>query len=155
VLLLTAVVISLLRKLIPTRVRIITYMITIASGVIIVDSVLKAYFPPISKALGPYVGLIITNCIIMGRAEGFFAQNDLKFSLLDALANGFAYTYTLVSIAVVREVLGFGTFLGCQVMPDGFVKWVVMAAPAGAFFLLGIFLWITRTLANIRPPGKG
>ncbi len=155
VLVLTAVVISSLRKLIPTRVRIITYMITIASGVIIVDSVLKAFFPPVSKALGPYVGLIITNCIIMGRAEGFFAQNEVKLSLLDALANGFAYTYTLVSIAVVREVLGFGTFMGFQVMPDGFVKWVVMAAPAGAFFLLGIFLWITRTLANIRPPGKG
>jgi Na+-transporting NADH:ubiquinone oxidoreductase subunit D len=154
VLLLTAVVISLLRKLIPTRVRIITYMITIASGVIIVDSVLKAYFPPISKSLGPYVGLIITNCIIMGRAEAFFSQNELHFSLLDALANGIAYTYTLVSIAVVREVLGFGTLLGFQVMPDSFEKWVVMAAPAGAFFLLGIFLWITRTLANIRPPGR-
>jgi len=156
VLVLTAVVISSLRKLIPTRVRIITYMITIASGVIIVDRVLQAYFPPISAALGPYVGLIITNCIIMGRAEGFYAQNELKYSVLDALANGFAYTYTLISIAIVREVLGFGTFLGYQVMPkESFVTWSVMAAPAGAFFLLGIFLWITRTLANIRPPGKG
>jgi Na+-transporting NADH:ubiquinone oxidoreductase subunit D len=130
-------------------------MITISSGVIIVDRVLKAFFPAISVALGPYVGLIITNCIIMGRAEGFFAQNNLYYSLLDAIANGIGYTYTLVGIAICREVLAFGTLLGYAVMPDGWVNWSVMAAPAGAFFFLGIFLWIIRTMADITPPGKG
>jgi Na+-transporting NADH:ubiquinone oxidoreductase subunit D len=120
-----------------------------------VDRVLKAYFPAISQALGPYVGLIITNCIIMGRAEAFFVQNNTYHSVLDSIANGLAYTYTLVSIAVFREILGFGTLLGYRVMPGGWVNWSVMAAPAGAFFFLGVFLWITRTLANIAPPGKG
>jgi Na+-transporting NADH:ubiquinone oxidoreductase subunit D len=155
VLVLTSVMISVLRKLIPSRVRIIAYMITIASGVTIVDLVLKAYFPKISMAMGPYVALIITNCIIMGRAEAFFVQNTTYHSVLDAISNGLAYTYTLVAIAVVREVLAFGTLLGHRVVPDGWVDWVVMAAPAGAFFILAIFLWITRTLAGIEPPGKG
>ncbi len=155
VLILTAVLISILRKVIPSRVRIIVYMITISSGVIIVDRVLKAYFPGISQALGPYVGLIITNCIIMGRAEAFYAQNGTYHSLLDAVSNGFAYAYTLISIAIFREALGFGTVLGFRIMPDWWVNWSIMVAPAGAFFFLGVFLWITRTLANIEPPGKG
>ncbi len=153
VLLLTALIISILRTLIPSRVRIIIYMITIASGVTIVDLVLMAFFPTISEAMGPYVPLIITNCIIMGRAEAFFIQNSPRNALLDALANGFAYTYTLMSIAVIREILAFGTLLGFRVTPTGWVDWVVLAAPAGAFFVLGIFLWITRTMAGIEPPG--
>ncbi len=155
VLLLTGVLISLLRKLIPSRVRIITYMITIASGVTIVDLALKAVVPTISEALGPYVGLIITNCIIMGRAEAFFVQNDTYHSILDAIANGLAYTYTLVTIAIIREILAFGTLLGFQILPGTWMSWAIMAAPAGAFFLLGTFLWVTRTLADIEPPGKG
>lgn len=155
VLLLTAVLISLLRKLIPSRVRIITYMITIASGVTIVDLVLKAYFPAISAAMGPYVALIITNCIIMGRAEAFFVQNDTRHSILDALANGFAYTYTLIGIAVVREILAFGTLLNWTVTPAGWTNWVLMGVPAGAFFVLGIVLWIIREAADMKPPGKG
>ena len=153
VLLITSILISILRKLIPTRVRIITYMITIASGVTIVDLVLKATVPDISEALGPYVGLIITNCIIMGRAEAFFIQNSTLHSIMDAISNGLAYTYTLVSIAIIRELLAFGTFLGIRIMPGSWMNWAVMAAPAGAFFILGVFLWITRTLADIKPPG--
>ena len=154
VLLITAVLISLLRKFIPTRVRIITYMITIASGVTIVDLVLKATVPEISEALGPYVGLIITNCIIMGRAEAFFVQNSTFHSIVDAISNGIAYTYTLVAVAIIREVLAFGTLLGFRVMPDFWENWAIMAAPAGAFFILGIFLWIIRTMADIKPPGR-
>jgi len=152
VLVLTAIIISSLRKWVPGRVRIITYMITIASGVIIVDQVLKAFFPTISEAMGPYVGLIITNCIIMGRAEAFFIQNRTYNSVLDAIANGIGYTYALLAVAVVREVLAFGTLLGFRVMPGIWQNWAVMAMPAGAFFVLGTFLWITRTLADIEPP---
>ena len=144
----TAVLISLLRSFIPQRIRMITYMITIASFVIIVDRVLKAYYPTISESIGPYVGLIITNCIIMGRCEAFFVQNTFGQSLLDSLANGFGYTYTLVIIAIVREFLGFGTILNFQVMPDHWTRWVVMAMAPGAFFVLSIFIWITRTLAG-------
>jgi Na+-transporting NADH:ubiquinone oxidoreductase subunit D len=152
VLIITAIIISVLRKIIPSRVRIIIYMITIAAGVTIVDLVLKAYFPTISEAMGPYVPLIITNCMIMGRAEAFFVQNPPKLSLIDALANGFAYTYTLMAIAIFREIFAFGTLLGVRVTPTGWVDWVVLAAPAGAFFVLGVFLWITRTAAGVEPP---
>ena len=155
VMILTAAIISVLRKFIPSRVRIIVYMITIAAGVTIVDLVLMAFFPTISEAMGPYVPLIITNCIIMGRAEAFFIQNPPRLSLLDALANGLAYTYTLMAIAIVREIFAFGTLLGFRVTPANWVDWVVLAAPAGAFFVLGIFLWVVRTWAGIEPPGKG
>jgi Na+-transporting NADH:ubiquinone oxidoreductase subunit D len=154
VLLLTAIIISLLRNMIPSRVRIIIYMITIAAGVTIVDLVLMAYYPTISEAMGPYVPLIITNCMIMGRAEAFFVQNPPKLSLIDALANGFAYTYTLMAIAIFREIFAFGTLLGVKVTPANWVDWVVLAAPAGAFFVLGVFLWITRHLAGVEPPPK-
>ena len=148
VLVATAVIISLLRKLIPMRVRIITFMIVIATFVIIVDRFLKAFFPTISTAIGPYVGLIITNCIIMGRAEAFYIQNNVRLSVLDALANGAGYGYTLISIAVLRELLGFGSLMGIRIMPEGWTNWVVMSMAPGAFFLLGIFIWLTRTLAK-------
>ena len=149
VLLATALLISLLRKLIPSRVRMITYMVVIATFVIIVDRVLKAAVPDISRALGPYVGLIITNCIIMGRAEAFYVQNRIGQSLIDAFSNGLSYTYTLVIVAVVRELLGFGTILNFRVMPEGFTNWVVMAMAPGAFFVLAVFIWISRSIAGM------
>jgi len=151
VLIATAIIISLLRSLIPQRVRIITYMVVIASFVIIVDKVLQAYATTTSEAMGPYVGLIITNCIIMGRAEAFYVQNKMHHSILDAISNGIGYSYTLICIAVVRELLGFGTVLGIAIMPEGWTPWVVMTLAPGAFFLLGVFLWITRTVADIEP----
>ena len=153
VLIAAALIISLLRSLIPQRARIIVYMVIIATFVIIVDRALKAYFPDISRAIGPYVGRIITNGIIMGRAEAFYVQNSVGQSLLDSLANGFSYTYTLVSIAIIRELLGFGTLMGFQVMPAGFTKWVVMAMAPGAFFLVALFIWITRTIAGVEEEG--
>ena len=148
VLLATGLLVAALRRLIPTRVRMITYMIIIATFVIVVDRTLNALFPDIREAIGPYVGLIITNCIIMGRAEAFYIQNRVGQSLLDAFSNGFSYTYTLVSVAVVRELLGFGTILGFRVMPAGFTNWVVMAMAPGAFFVLAVFIWISRSLAG-------
>ncbi len=155
VLIATAIIISSLKSLIPPRVRIITYMITIASFVIIVDKFLQAFYPGISEAVGPYVGLIITNCIIMGRAEAFYIQNNLYQSLVDAIANGLGYSYTLIAIAVVREILGFGTLLGMRIMPGGWENWVVMSMAPGAFFLLGIAIWISRTLAEAKSEDEG
>ena len=148
VLIATAIIISSLRNMIPQRVRIITYMIVIASFVIIVDRFLNAYFPGISEAVGPYVGLIITNCIIMGRAESFFIQNTVSQSVLDAIANGLSYSYTLIFIAIFRELLGFGTLLGWQIMPNGWENWVVMTMAPGAFFLLGLSIWILRSIQD-------
>lgn len=148
VLIATSIFISGLRTLIPQRARIITYMIVIASFVIIVQKVLEAFFPTISEQLGPYVGLIITNCIIMGRAEAFYIQNPVKLSVIDAVANGLAYSYTLIAIAILREVLGFGTLLGMKVTPAGWENWVVMSMAPGAFFLLGVAIWISRTITE-------
>ena len=148
VLVATAILISLLRNFIPQRIRIITYMLTIASFVIIVDKILKAFYPVISESIGPYVGLIITNCIIMGRCEAFYIQNNVFQSVLDAIANAIGYTYTLVSIAIVREFLGFGTILRFEIMPKDATRWIVMSMAPGAFFVLAIFIWITRTLAK-------
>jgi len=149
VLVATAIIISSLRKFIPQRIRMITYMLTIASFVIIVDKYLKAFYPVISESIGPYIGLIITNCIIMGRCEAFYIQNKLRYAILDALANGFGYAYTLIVIAVVREFLGFGTILNIELMPADWTRWVVMAMAPGAFFVLSIFIWITRYMAKI------
>jgi Na+-transporting NADH:ubiquinone oxidoreductase subunit D len=151
----TAIIISLLRNMIPARARMITYMVAIAAFVIIVDRFLRAYFPDISEAIGPYVGLIITNCILMGRAEAFYIQNPLGVSVLDGFAMGIGYSYALISIGIIREILGFGTLLGIRVMPSNWENWVVLTLASGAFFLLGIFLWITRTLAKLDPEKRG
>jgi Na+-transporting NADH:ubiquinone oxidoreductase subunit D len=151
----TALLIAALRKLIPGRVRMIAYMIIIATFVIVVDRVLKAMFPDISRAIGPYVGLIITNCILMGRAEAFYVSNGVGLSIIDAIFNGLGYTYTLVLVSVIRELLGFGTILGMQVMPATFNKWVIMAMAPGAFFVVSLFIWITRTLAKMDPDKQG
>jgi Na+-transporting NADH:ubiquinone oxidoreductase subunit D len=155
VLVATALFISSLRKLIPQRVRIITYMIVIASFVIIVQMFLDAFLPTISEALGPYVALIITNCIIMGRAEAFYIQNKVSLSIIDAVANGMSYTYTLVMIAMIREVLGFGTLAGFKVTPEGWENWVVMIMAPGGFFLLGISIWISKTISEGKSEEEG
>jgi len=148
VLLATALIISSLRSLIPQRARIITYMITIASFVIIVQKFLDAFTPAISKALGAYVALIITNCILMGRAEAFYVTRGVRHSVMDALGNGIGYSTTLIAIAAVREVLGFGTLLGFKVTPAGWENLVVMTLAPGAFFLLGTAIWISRTISE-------
>lgn len=151
VLVCSSVVVSFLRKLIPSQYRIITYMIIVSTLVIFVDQCLKAFFPVISKQLGPYVALIITNCIIMGRQEAFSIKHSPAYSILDSIGNGFSYTYSLLIIASVREVLAFGTFFNIQVMPKGFDNWIVMAMAPGAFFILAIYIWIFRIGAKLQP----
>jgi Na+-transporting NADH:ubiquinone oxidoreductase subunit D len=121
----------------------------------VVDRVLKAMFPDISRAIGPYVGLIITNCILMGRAEAFYVSNGVGLSIIDGVFNGLGYSYTLIAVAAVRELLGFGTILGMQVMPAAFNKWVIMAMAPGAFFVVALFIWVTRTLARMDPDKQG
>lgn len=140
--------VSLFRNTIPGRVRMLAYMTIIATFVICVDRFLQAFFPPISQAMGPYVGLIITNCILMGRAEAFAIKNDPWLSALDGLGCGIGYTFMLILMALVREPVGFGTILGHRIMPHAWVNWVVMTIAPGAFFLLGIYLWIFRTIAK-------
>ena len=141
--------VSLIRTHVPTNIRIIVQMTVIASLVIIVDQVLKAYAFDISKQLSVFVGLIITNCIIMGRAEAFAMKNGVGTSLLDGIGNGIGYSVILLVVAVIRELFGSGTLLGVEVFslvaeggwyaPNG-----LMLLPPSAFFIIGIFIWVLR-----------
>ena len=141
---LSGLTVSILRKAIPSRVRMMAETLIIAAYVIIVDIVLKAYLPDISRQLGPYVGLIITNCIIMGRAEAFAMNNPPGLSLVDGLASGIGYSYVLLVIAFFRELLGSGSILGFQVLGDLWTNWAIMIMPPGAFFMLAIFIWFVK-----------
>jgi len=133
---------SLIRRYIPARIRMMVETMIIATFVIIVDIMLKAFVPDIWKQLGPYVGLIITNCIIMGRAEAFALNNTPGLSLIDGLASGMGYAYVLIIIAFVRELLGTGSIWGIRVLGDWWVNWSIMIMPPGAFFMLAIFIWV-------------
>ena len=151
---LTSFTISLLRNFIPVRIRMIVQVVIIACYVMMIDILIKAVAPDIHRFIGPYVGLIITNCIIMGRAEAFASQNKPLASLLDGFACGLGYTAVLVAIAVVREIMGFGTVLG-YVLPARDLwwhQWTIMVMPPGAFFMLAILTWIARArLAKEEP----
>ncbi len=151
VIILSSLAVSVLRKFIPPQYRIITYMIVISTLVIFVDQYLKAYFPRISTQLGPYVALIITNCIVMGRHEAFASKNPMHYSVVDAIGNGLSYAYTLIIIAAIREILAFGSIINIKILPQSFDKWVVMAMAPGAFFLLALYIWIFRTVAKLQP----
>ena len=121
--------------------------------VIIVDIFLRAYMPEMSKTLGAYVGLIITNCIIMGRAEGFAISNPPVASFVDGAAAGIGYTLVLLSVAFFREILGFGSIFGINIMPAGFVPWTMMVMPPGAFFILPIIMWVVYNLVVKKKEG--
>ncbi len=147
----SSLTVSLLRRVIPARIRMMVQVMIIATYVIVIDLLLQAFLPEISRRLGPYVGLIITNCIIMGRAEAFATKNPPWPSFLDGLAMGLGYAVVLTSIAVVRELLGFGSLFGFTVMPQGFTRWTVLAMAPGAFFMLGLVTWAMNALD---PPSK-
>jgi len=141
----SSLTVSLLRTYTPLRIRMMVQTLIIASYVIIVDIVIKAYLPDISEALGPYVGLIITNCIVMGRCEAFAKNNPPWPSLIDGIAVGLGYAFVLTTIAIFREILGFGTIFGLRVMPAGFTPWTIMIMAPGAFFMLGLFIWMVKS----------
>jgi len=140
VLILSSLVVSSIKKLIPNQVRIATFIVIIASFVTIADRFLAAFFPPISKALGPYVPLIVVNCIILGRQEAFSSKNSIGRSLIDALGMSTGFILALFVLSSIREILGSGTFLGLQVMGSWFKPWIIMILPAGAFITLGVLL---------------
>ncbi|PIE22676.1 MAG: NADH:ubiquinone reductase (Na(+)-transporting) subunit D [Planctomycetota bacterium] len=142
--------VSLLRNKIPPSIRIIVQLTIIASLVIVTDQVLKAFVFEISKQLSVFVGLIITNCIVMGRAEGYAMQNRPWLSFLDGIGNGIGYALVLLGVAFFRELLGSGRIFGAQVLPlDTENGWYtpngLMVLAPGAFFLIGLFIWALRT----------
>jgi len=153
----SSLTISALRNYIPRRIRMIVQVLIIASYVMMVDIIIKALNPDIHRFIGPYVGLIITNCIIMGRAEAFASQNRPWSSFLDGIASGLGYSLILVAIALIREPLGFGTILG-YALPAREIwwhQWTIMVMPPGAFFMLAIATWIGRNLSPATPKRQG
>jgi Na+-transporting NADH:ubiquinone oxidoreductase subunit D len=142
--------ISLLRNHMPGSVRIVIQMTIIASGVIIVDEVLQAYAPDTARTLSVFVGLIVTNCIVLGRAEAFAVKNNVWMSLLDGIGNGLGYGFVLIVVAVVRELFGAGTILGIQILPlaqngGWYVPNQLLLLPPSAFFIIGFMIWYLRT----------
>ena len=148
---LSSLVCSLLRNTIPNRIRIIVQLVVVAMMVILVDQILKAYAYSVSKTLSVYIGLIITNCIVMGRIEAFALGNKPGASLLDGLGNGVGYAMILVIVAFFRELLGSGTLFGFQVIPQafydfGYVNNGLMILPPMALILLGCIIWVQRSI---------
>ena len=146
-------IVSLIRNWIPNRIRIIVQLLIVASLVILVDQVLKAYAYDVSKQLSVFVGLIITNCIIMGRLEAFALGNGPWKAILDGFGNGIGYSLILVAVGAFREVFGAGTLLGYSVIPQslydvGYVNNGLMVLAPGAFFLLGLIVWLQRYITG-------
>ena len=139
------VTISLLRNVIPHSIRIIVQLTVIASLVILVDLFLKAYMFEMSKQLSVFVALIITNCIVMGRADAFAMQNNVKDSFIDGVANGLGYGLILILVAIFRELFGSGTLLGFTIFPEAYIGNGLMLLAPGAFIILGLIIWVQRT----------
>ena len=143
---LSSLVVSLLRNSIPNRVRIIVQLVVVAMMVILVDQTLKAYAYAVGKQLSVYIGLIITNCIVMGRIEAFALGNKPFPSLLDGLANGAGYGLILIIVAFFRELLGSGTLLGFRVLPESYVPNNLVILPPMALIILGCIVWVQRSI---------
>ncbi len=142
--------ISLIRHHLPSSVRIIVQITIIASAVIVVDQLLKAYLPETARILSVFVGLIVTNCIVLGRAGSFAMQNPVGISILDGVGNGLGYSMILVIVASIRELIGAGSLLGIQILPlttDGgwYVPNEMLLLPPSAFFIIGCLIWIIRS----------
>lgn len=145
-------VISLFRKLIPNDARIPIFIIVIAAFTTMVDLSMQAYFPALSKSMGVFIPLIVVNCIIMGRVEAFASKEKPLDAVVDALGMGFGYTWVLIGIAALRELLGNGTLLGAQIMPEAFQPILFFTLPPGGFMVFALFislnLWLKKKITN-------
>jgi len=144
------VCISMIRNHLPNSVRIIVQVTIIATGVIVVDELLKAFAPDTAKTLSVFVGLIVTNCIVLGRAEAFAVQNSVARSFLDGIGNGLGYSLVLIIVASIRELFGAGTLLGVEILPllqngGWYAPIQLMLLPPSAFFIIGFMIWIIRS----------
>ena len=149
VLLMSEIIISIFRKLIPESIRIPIFIIVIASFTTIVDLLMQAYLPSLSEAMGVFIPLIVVNCIIMGRVESFASKHGPLEAACDALGMGFGYLWVLCGISLVRELLGSGVFFGLQVIPEDSVITFFARAPGG-FFVFGMFIAVTKAIKNVR-----
>ncbi len=144
------IMVSLMRDKLKPHLRILMFTLTIATFVTIADLLLKAFQPDMSAALGPYVPLIIVNCIIIARAEACASKNPILLSIVDALSMGAGFTVALCVLAGIREVLGTGKFFDIQVMPKAFVPWAALSMPVGAFLALGFLLGLVTLITKKR-----
>lgn len=144
------VCISLIRNHLPNSVRIIVQMTIIATGVIVVDELLKAFAPETARTLSVFVGLIVTNCIVLGRAESFAVKNNVAMSFLDGIGNGLGYSLVLIVVASIRELFGAGTLLGVEILPlaqngGWYIPNGMLLLPPSAFFIIGFLIWVIRS----------
>ena len=150
VLLFSEIIISIFRNLIPSMIRMPVFIIVIAAFTTIVDLMMKAYFPDLSKSMGVFIPLIVVNCIIMGRVEAFASKQDLLSVIADALGMGLGYTWVLVGLAAIRELLGNGTFAGIQIMPASYEPILFFILPPGGFFVFSLFIslniWLKKKM---------
>ena len=144
VLVAASLMISLVRKWIPTQVRIASFIVIIATFVTIVDMAMQARFPELSKSLGPFIPLIVVNCVVLGRQEAFASKNNPLRSVLDALGMGIGFLLALFILGSIRELLATRTILGFPILPDTFTPWLVMILPAGAFLTLGLLMGLAN-----------
>lgn len=155
----SSMLISSLRKKIPSNIRIIVELAIISSLVIVTDQILKAFFYDISKQLSIFVGLIITNCIVLGRAEAFALANKPLASFFDGIGNGLGYSLVLITVAFLRELLGSGKFFGFNIIPQflfdaGYQNMGLMVLAPGAFFIIGLLVWLKNSLPGISKEGR-
>ena len=152
VLLMSELVISAFKKLIPDSVRIPVFIIVIAAFTTVIDYVLKAYFPDLSKAMGVFIPLIVVNCIIMGRVEGFASKKAIPEVIADSLGMGLGYTWVLTGISLIREILGSGAILGQPVLPESFKPILFFVMPPGGFFVFAVFISLNLLIkARLKP----
>jgi electron transport complex protein RnfE len=155
VLLMSEIVISLFRKLIPDSIRLPIFIIVVAAFTTVIDYVLKAWFPDLSKSLGLFIQLIVVNCIIMGRVEGFASKQPVINVIPDALGMGLGFTWVLTAIAAIRELLGNGTFAGIPVLPESFPPILFFVLAPGGFFVFALFIAINlRIKSRLKDPAK-
>lgn len=156
VLIFSNMIISALRKLIPSKIRIPAYIVIIASFVTVVDMLMNAYVQSLYKSLGIFIPLIVVNCVILGRAEAYASKNPIIPSIFDAIGMGIGFTIALFSIGTFREILGAGTFLGMNVMPQGFKPATIMILAPGAFLTLGTLMTFLnyRNISKAKKEGK-
>lgn len=136
----SSVLVATFKKLIPSEVRIATYILIIATFVTIVDMTLEAFVPEVHKALGAFIALIVVNCIILGRQEAFASRNSVPRAMLDAAGTGIGFIIAMLMMGSVREVLGYGTFLGFSLLGSGYEPWIIFILPPGGFFTIGFIL---------------
>ncbi len=153
VMVMSAMIVSASRHLIPRQVRIATYILIIATFVTMADYIIKSVSLSAHRSLGAFISLIVVNCIILGRAEAFSSKHGILASLQDSLGMGTGFTLAILALGVIREALGNGTFAGITLFGESFEPWVVMVLPGGAFFVLGFLLLLVNRI-NKRPPAK-